>query len=168
MYKVDKKKKKKNTGERSKPCKRRTSNTGGRGWLLVLWTVRGCLVLVERCLKRGPCTADEKITAVKPGLGCTWSSLSRALASDNVGSFSLALEVLGSVCSGTRDRTLCVGAEEGALCLRTGTATTGGAGTAHSSPFHYYGIMAGKYYSNAGLSPALAFSRILLVFLEQC
>lgn len=59
-----------------------------------------------------------------------------------------------------------MGAEEGAPCPGSGAAATGGAGTAHSSPFHYYGIMAGKY-SNAGLSPALAFSRILPVFLEQ-
>lgn len=38
-------------------------------WCCVL--LGTCLVLVERCLKRGPCTADEKISFVKPGLGCT-------------------------------------------------------------------------------------------------
>lgn len=36
-------------GERSRPCKRRTNNTGERGWLLMLWSVRDCLVLVEMC-----------------------------------------------------------------------------------------------------------------------
>lgn len=150
-------------GERSKPCKRRTNNTGERGWLLVLWTVRDWVVLVERCLKRGPCTADENTTFVKPGLSCTWSSLSGTLSSDSVET-SLGLEVLGSDCRGVRgqdvvwgDRMLCVDAEEGALCPGTGTATTGGAGTAQSSPFQNYGIMAGKCFSNAGLRPALAF-----------
>lgn len=65
------------------------------------------------------------------------------------------------------DGMVCVGAEVGALCPGMGTATTGGAGTAHSSPFQNYGIRAGKHYSNAGLRPALAFSRIFPVFLEQ-
>lgn len=102
MYKVDKKTKQKKTGERSKPCKRRRNNTGERGWLLVLWTVRDCLVLVERCLKRGPCMTDEKIMFVKPGSSCTWASLPGTLCSDSAGSFSLGLQALGSACSGTR------------------------------------------------------------------
>lgn len=65
------------------------------------------------------------------------------------------------------DGMLGMDAEEGALCPGTGTATPGGAGTAHSSPFPNYGIMAGKHYSNTGLRTALAFSRMLPIFLEQ-